>query len=67
MYSFLNLISIIHNNRIPAPGYFTDQEMQRLRQVNEEKRKVAIERLGTKWLLHPQNQTQRKLDNTLRG
>lgn len=32
-----------------------DFEMERLQNINEEKRKASIAMLGEKWLLHPNN------------
>jgi hypothetical protein len=36
------------------------KEMTELRQRNEERLKEAKEKLGVKWLLHPDHQIQRK-------
>lgn len=38
-----------------------EQELKELRERNEKRLQEAKERMGTKWLLHPQNQVQSKL------
>lgn len=44
----------------PLHGRITPELIDYINERNEEKRKQAIEQLGTKWLVHPSNQVQRK-------
>jgi hypothetical protein len=44
----------------PLHGPITPELIDHLRQSNEEKLQRSIEMLGSKWLLHPSNQEQRK-------
>jgi hypothetical protein len=41
-------------------GPITDEMLDFMHQRNEEKLKASIEFLGAKWLLHPDNKSQRK-------
>lgn len=38
----------------------TEKQLQELRERNEIRLKAAKEKLGTKWLLHPDNRTKPK-------
>lgn len=44
----------------PLHGRITPELIDYINERNEEKRKQAIEQLGSKWLVHPSNQVQRK-------
>ena len=44
----------------PFHGPITQEMIDYMQQRNEEKRKLSIEQLGSKWLLHPDNREQRK-------
>lgn len=44
----------------PLHGRITPELIDYINERNEEKRKQAIEQLGTKWLVHPSNQVHRK-------
>jgi hypothetical protein len=39
-----------------------DAELKRLRESLEAKRKIAIEKMGTKWILHPDHFIKKKED-----
>lgn len=39
-----------------------DEEMKRLAQSLEAKRKVALEKMGNKWILHPEHHIQKLKD-----
>jgi hypothetical protein len=41
-------------------GPVTTTTLMHLQECNEAKRQQAIERLGSKWLIHPDNRAQRK-------
>jgi hypothetical protein len=51
-------ISPISNS--PFHGPITRELIELIQTKNEEKLHASIEYLGTKWLLHPVNKTQRK-------
>ena len=44
----------------PLHGPVTDKMISFLTERNEERRQQAIQSLGSKWLVHPANQVQRK-------
>lgn len=44
----------------PLHGPVTDKMISFLTERNEERRQKAIQLLGSKWLVHPANQVQRK-------
>lgn len=44
----------------PLHGPITPELIDYLQQRNEQKLQASIEYLGDKWLLHPDNKTQRK-------
>jgi len=44
----------------PYHGPITKELIEFIQNRNEEKLQASIEYLGTKWLLHPDNRTQRK-------
>ena len=44
----------------PLHGRITPELIEYINERNEEKRKQAIEQLGSKWLVHPSNQVTRK-------
>lgn len=44
-------------------GPMTEEVLKELQRRNEEKLKAAIEYLGEKWILHPNNAPKKKIDN----
>lgn len=44
----------------PYHGPITQELIDLIQQRNEEKHAASLEYLGSKWLLHPNNKTQRK-------